>query len=57
MPQQRWEIEGDLLQTQMKIDKLKKQDSLLAEQQEELADLERRRDILSKELRKQRMKS
>ena len=57
MAQKLWEIEGDLLQVQMKIDKLKKEDNLSEENRAELQDLEKRRDILNKQLRKERMKS
>lgn len=51
-----WSLEGDLLEAQMKIDKLKKKTDLTDDEKKELADLETRRDILSKQLRKERMK-
>ena len=57
MPKAIWEVEGDLLQTQLKIDKLKKKDNLSEEERSELDDLETRKEILTKQLRKERMKS
>lgn len=51
-----FELEGELLETTMKIDKLKKQENLSEEDKEKLEDLEKRKQILDKRLREARMK-
>ena len=56
MPQQKWALEGDLLQTQIQIDKLKKKESLSDEERDKLSDLEKRKSILEKKFRKEHMK-
>ena len=56
MPKQKWELEGDLLQTQIAIDKLKKKGDLTAEEREKLSDLETRKGILEKKFRKEHLK-
>ena len=56
MPKQKWALEGDLLQTQMKIDKLKKKENLSDAEREELNDLEKRKSILEKKFRNEHMK-
>ncbi len=55
--QQQWAIEGELLDVQMKIDKLKKKSSLTEEEKASLEDMTKRKDVLEKQLRKERMKS
>ncbi len=51
-----WELEGDLLQASMQCDKLRKKGILSPEEQERLADLEKRKEVLEKRIREQRMK-
>lgn len=51
-----WELEGDLLQATMAYDKLSKKAVLTEEEQEKLADLEQRKNVLSQRLRKLRMR-
>ena len=51
-----WELEGDLLQITMKCDKLRKKDSLSKEEKEKLEDWEKRKVLLEKRLKEQRMK-
>lgn len=51
-----WELEGELLQVTMKCDRLRKTDHLSPEESEHLEDLEKRRAILEKKLREQRMR-
>ncbi|MBR2214774.1 MAG: hypothetical protein IJ849_03320 [Selenomonadaceae bacterium] len=50
-----WELEGELLEATMAGDKLRKKNSLNPEEREKLADIEKRREILTKRLRKIRM--
>lgn len=51
-----WELEGELLQVTMKCDRLRKKDSLTGEEQAQLEDWEKRKGILAKRLREERMK-
>ncbi len=51
-----WELEGELLQVTMKCDKLRKADKLSTEEAEQLEDWEKRKAILEKKLREQRMR-
>ena len=51
-----FELEGELLETTMKIDKLKKKENLSEEDKAKLEDLEKRKNILEKRLREARMK-
>ena len=51
-----FELEGELLETTMKIDKLKKKEGLTNEDKERLEDLEKRKNLLEKRLREARMK-
>lgn len=52
-----FELEGQLLETTMQIDKLKKKGSLTEEDKAKLEDLEKRKNILDKRLRDARMKN
>lgn len=52
-----FELEGELLETTMKIDKLKKKENLTDEDKLTLEDLEKRKNILDKRLRDARMKN
>ena len=56
MPQAQWELEGELLQLQMTLDKLNKQSELSAEDKERMTELEKRKEILQELLRKEKMK-
>ena len=56
MPKQKWAIEGDLLHTQMQIDKLKKKEDLSEQEREELSELEKRKSVLEKKFRNEHMK-
>ena len=56
MPKQKWALEGDLLQTQIEIDKLKKKETLTGEERTKLDDLEKRKTILEKKFRNEHMK-
>ena len=51
-----FELEGELLEATMKIDKLKKKEGLTDEDKERLEDLEKRKNLLEKRLREARMK-
>lgn len=51
-----FELEGELLETTMKLDKLKKKENLTKEDKETLEDLEKRKTLLEKRLREARMK-
>lgn len=51
-----FELEGQLLETTMKIDKLMKKENLTNDEKETLEDLEKRKNILNKRLREMRMK-
>jgi len=55
-PQAQWELEGELLQIQISLDKLNKQPELSEEERERMADLEKRKQILQDLLRKEKMK-
>ena len=52
-----FELEGELLETTMQIDKLKKNKDLTEEDKVKLEDLEKRKNILDKRLRDARMKN
>ncbi len=52
-----FELEGELLETTMQIDKLKKKQDLTEEDKAKLEDLEKRKNILDKRLRDARMKN
>jgi len=52
-----FELEGELLETTMQIDKLKKKKDLTEEDKVKLEDLEKRKNILDKRLRDARMKN
>ncbi len=52
-----FELEGELLETTMQIDKLKKKKDLTEEDKAKLEDLEKRKNILDKRLRDARMKN
>ena len=56
MPQAQWQVEGDLLEVQMAIDRLAKKGSLSPEEEERLEDLGKRKRILQERLRKERMR-
>lgn len=56
MPKAQWEIEGELLQLQISMDKLNKRNDLTEEEKERLADMEKRKEILQELLRKEKMK-
>ena len=56
MPQAQWELEGELLQLQITLDKLNKQSELSAEDKERMTELEKRKEILQELLRKEKMK-
>ena len=56
MPQAQWELEGELLQLQMTLDKLNKPSELSAEDKERMTELEKRKEILQELLRKEKMK-
>ena len=56
MPQAQWEIEGELLQIQITLDKLNRQAELSEEQQERRSELAKRKEILQELLRKEKMK-
>ena len=56
MPKAQWEIEGELLQLQISMDKLNKRQDLTDEEKERLADMEKRKEILQELLRKEKMK-
>ena len=56
MPKHKWELEGDLLQTQVRIDKLKKKGNLTDEERATLEDLETRKSVLEKKFRNEHMK-
>ena len=51
-----FELEGELLETTMKIDKLRKKENLNEEDKAKLEDLEKRKNLLEKRLREARMK-
>ena len=55
-PSVQWELEGELLQLQMKIDKLQKKRELTQEDQEQMEEYEKRKVILERKLRSDRMK-
>ncbi|MBR6710642.1 MAG: hypothetical protein IKI81_03840 [Selenomonadaceae bacterium] len=55
-PSVQWELEGELLQLQMKIDKLQKKRELTQEDQEQMEEYEKRKAILERKLRSDRMK-
>ena len=55
-PQAQWELEGELLQIQISLDKLNKQPELSEEERERMADLEKRKQILQDLVRKEKMK-
>ena len=56
MPRAQWEIEGELLQLQISIDKLNKKQDLTESEKERLADMGKRKEILQELLRKEKMK-
>lgn len=51
-----FELEGELLETTMKIDKLKKNENLSEEDKDKLEDLEKRKNLLEKRLREAKIK-
>ncbi|MBO6178430.1 MAG: hypothetical protein IKN12_08110 [Selenomonadaceae bacterium] len=51
-----FELEGELLDVTMKLDKLKKKSELTDEDKAKSEDLEKRKNILEKRLREVRMK-
>ncbi len=57
MPKQKWALEGDLLHTQMQIDKLKSKEDLTEDERAKLSDLETRKAILEKKFRNEHMKN
>lgn len=56
MAQTQWELEGELLQVQITLDKLQKKEELTIEEQERTEDLEKRKAILQELLRKEKMR-
>lgn len=56
MPKAQWEIEGELLQLQISMDKLNKRQDLTEDEKDRLADMEKRKEILQELLRKEKMK-
>jgi len=51
-----WDLEGELLQVSTKRDKLKKKADLTEEEEQALADLEKRHTVLEKRIRQERMR-
>ncbi len=56
MAQAQWEMEGELLQVQITLDKLRRKEELTAEERERAEDLEKRKKILQEALRKEKMR-
>ncbi len=55
MPKAKWEIEGELLQLQISMDKLSKQNDLTEEENQRLTDMGKRKEILQELLRREKM--
>jgi len=51
-----WDLEGELLQVSTKRDKLKKKADLTEEEEQALAELEKRHTVLEKRIRQERMR-
>ena len=56
MPQAQWELEGELLQIQIALDKLSKQTGASEADRERMAQMEKRKEILQELLRKEKMR-